>query len=148
MQNEPLLILLADDDENDRLLFIDAFQELKIKTIVHTVRDGLEFMEYLKKKDARLPQLLFLDLNMPRKNGIECLKEIRANLALREIPVAIFSTSSSEKDINETFLEGANVYINKPNDFTRLTQVLNKAVMAAYSYQEPPFNIANFLLRI
>ncbi len=148
MQNEPILILLADDDENDRLLFTDAFQELKIKTIIHTVNDGLQLMEYLLQNKSKLPQLLFLDLNMPFKNGIECLKEIRSDLELREISVAIFSTSLAQKDIDETFIQGANIYINKPNSFNDLKAVLNKAVMTAYMYQEPPFNKANFLLMI
>ena len=148
MQNEPILILLADDDENDRLLFTDAFQELKIKTIIHTVNDGLQLMAYLLKNKTKLPQLLFLDLNMPFKNGLDCLKEIRSNLDLREISVAIFSTSLAQKDIDETFIQGANIYINKPNSFNDLKAVLNKAVMTAYMYQEPPFNKANFLLMI
>ncbi len=148
MQNEPILILLADDDENDRLLFTDAFQELKIKTIIHTVNDGLQLMAYLLKNKSKLPQLLFLDLNMPFKNGLDCLKEIRSNLDLRELSVAIFSTSLAQKDIDETFIQGANIYINKPNSFNDLKAVLNKAVMTAYMYQEPPFNKANFLLMI
>ena len=128
MNNEPILILLADDDENDRLLFTDVFQELKINTIIHTVNDGLQLMEYLLKNKTKLPQLLFLDLNMPFKNGLECLKEIRSNPDLRELSVAIFSTSLSQKDIDETFIQGANIYINKPNSFNELKEVLNKAM--------------------
>ncbi len=148
MLNDPLKILLADDDEGDRLLFTDAIEELKIKTIVHTVNDGIELMDYLAKKGNDLPHLLFLDLNMPFKNGMECLKEIRSNQNLREVSIAIYSTSASEKDIDETFLQGANIYINKPNDFNDLKQVLNKAVMTTYQYQSPPFNKENFLLRV
>lgn len=148
MENKPYHIVLADDDESDRLLFLEAFRELKIKTIIHTVNDGRELMDYLSQKDTRLPQLLFLDLNMPRKNGLQCLKEIRENDNLKNISVAIYSTSASEKDIDETFLYGANVYIKKPNDFGLLKQVLNQAVTAAWQYREPPFKISNFLLRI
>jgi CheY-like chemotaxis protein len=148
MQSDLLKILLADDDEDDRLLFTDALKELKIKTIVHTVNDGIELMEYLDKNDNNLPQLLFLDLNMPRKSGFECLKEIRSNHNLSEIAIAIYSTSLAEKDIEETYLNGANVYINKPNSFNTLKQALSTVVMSANLYQSPPFNIANFLLRI
>jgi len=148
MKNAPLHILLADDDEGDRLLFKEAFEELKIKTIVHTVNNGMQLMDYLTKKNTPLPHLLFLDLNMPRKNGLECLKEIKSNKNLKDISIAIYSTSASEKDIEETFRNGANVYIKKPSDFNMLKQVLDKAVRAAYQYQEPPFNRANFLLRI
>ncbi len=148
MENTPLHILLADDDESDRFLFKEAFEEMKVKTVVHTVNDGLQLMEYLSQENIPLPHLLFLDLNMPRKNGLECLKEIRSIEKLKDISIAIYSTSASEKDIEETFLFGANVYIQKPSDFSELKHVLNKAVMSAFVYQEPPFNKANFLMRM
>lgn len=148
MENMSLQILLADDEEDDRLLFTDALKELKVKTIVHTVSDGVELMDYLSKAANSLPHLLFLDLNMPRKNGFECLKEIRSNSKLNEVAIAIFSTSLSEKGIEETLINGANVYINKPNSFDELKQALNKVVVAAYTYQNTFFNKANFLMRI
>lgn len=148
MINESLNILFADDEENDRLLFVDALKELKINTIIHTVNDGVELMEYLNNADNILPQLIFLDLNMPRKNGLECLKEIRANYKLKDIAIAIFSTSMSEKDIEQTFMNGANVYINKPNSFEGLKQALDKVITTSYIYQNSFFNKANFLLRL
>lgn len=148
MLDKPLYILLADDEENDRLLFVDALNELKTKTIVQTVNDGVELMEYLTKAGNVLPQLLFLDMNMPKKNGIECLKEIKANDKLIDIAIAIFSTSLSENDIEETFINGANVYINKPSSFDALKQALNKVVVTAYTYQNTFFNKDNFLLRL
>lgn len=148
MDNEPFHILLADDDEGDRLLFKVAFSELKIKTIVHTVNNGMQLMEYLNMKDIPLPYLLFLDLNMLPKNGLECLKEIRSNENLKDILIAIYSTSNSEKDIEETFCQGANIYIAKPYDFNTLKQVLEKAVKTAYQYQDQSMQRENFLLRI
>ena len=148
MQNEPLQILLADDDESDRLLFKEAFAELKVNSIVQTVNDGVQLMEWLNRKNIRLPHLLFLDLNMPRKNGLECLKEIKRNEKLKTISIAIYSTSDNEKDMDETFLNGANVYITKPNDFNTLKQVLEKAVMTTHQYQDKLMKRENFLLRI
>jgi CheY-like chemotaxis protein len=148
MHNEPLHILLADDDEGDRLLFKLAFSELKIKSIVSTVNDGIELMEWLNMEVNTLPYLLFLDLNMPLKNGMECLKEIKSNNRLKDIFIAIYSTSDNEKDMDETFYNGANVYITKPNDFNLLKQILEKVVMTAYKYQEPGMIRDNFLLRI
>ena len=85
MEKTAIRILLADDDESDRLLFKDAFKELKIKTIVHTVNNGTQLMDHLAKNDIALPHLIFLDLNMPHKNGLECLKEIRSNKKFKEI---------------------------------------------------------------
>jgi CheY-like chemotaxis protein len=148
MNNEPFYILLAEDDEADRLIFTEAFAELKLKTNVNTVNDGIQLMEWLIKEEHRLPYLIFLDLNMPRKNGIECLKEIRSNERLKDIFVAIYSTSDNEKDMDETFLQGANVYITKPNDFNVLKQVLERAVMTAYQYEDQSFIRENFLLNI
>ena len=148
MENNPLLILLADDDKDDRLFFTEAFSELKIKTIIEIVNDGVELMQWLNEKQEHLPHLLFLDLNMPRKNGLECLKEIQSNEKLKNIPVAIYSTSDHKKDMEETFRNGANVYITKPFDFNTLKLVLEKAVMAAYQYQQVGMKKENFLLKI
>ena len=148
MKNIPFFILLADDDPDDRLLFTKGFSELKIKTVVYTVNDGIELMEFLTRKGGPLPKIIFLDLNMPRKNGLECLIEIKSNKKLKDIVIAIYSTSSSEKNIEETFQFGANIYIQKPADFKILKKVLDQAVMTSWHYQDPPFNKANFLLRI
>ncbi len=148
MEKEPLHILLADDDESDRLIFREAFAALKIKTIVSTVNNGVQLMERLNSEDNRLPHLIFLDLNMPRKNGLECLKEIKGNERLKDISIAIYSTSDNEKDIEETFLQGANVYITKPDNFNTLKKVLEKAVVSAYQYEDQSMIRENFLLRI
>jgi len=148
LKNNPLHILLADDDEADRLLFTVAFSELKFKTVVNTVNNGVELMESLHREDVRLPHLLFLDLNMPGKNGLQCLKEIRCDEKLKDIFIAIYSTSDNEKDMEETFRSGANVYITKPAEFNTLKQVLEKAVMTTYMYQEKSMNRANFLLKL
>lgn len=148
MGNKPLHILLADDDEADRLIFTEAFLELKIKTIVRTVNDGIQLMESLREKGTHLPYIIFLDLNMPRKNGLDCLKEIRSDEKLKDIFVVIYSTSDNEKDMEETFIFGANVYIAKPNNFDKLKQVLERAVATASIYQDQSMKRENFLLRV
>jgi len=148
VNREPLHILLADDDEADRLLFTDAFSELESKTIVHSVKNGTELMEWLSKEDVQLPDLLFLDINMPRKDGLECLKEIRSNEKLKKIIIAIYSTSDSEKDMDETFLNGANVYITKPSNFSVLKATLNTAVRTSHLYQDKTMDRENFLLKL
>jgi CheY-like chemotaxis protein len=148
MNNNPIQIMIAEDDESDRMNFTEALEELKLKTAVKTVNDGVELMDYLNEEENALPYILFLDLNMPRRSGLECLISIKTSARLKELIVAIYSTSSSEKDIEETYLHGANVYIKKPNDFTTLKEILHKVVSAAYVYREPPFNVENFLFKI
>ena len=148
MQADYIHIILADDDEDDRLFFTDAFGEMKINTKVHTYNDGVELMNYLNSDEAILPQVLFLDLNMPRKNGIECLHEIKANKKFDDIAIAIYSTSSSEEHIEETFVSGANIYIKKPNDFNTLKKVLADVVAINWQYHTSGLNKDNFLLRM
>ena len=93
MQNDTIYILLADDDEDDRLFFKEAFEEIKIKTNVIMVNDGVELMNYLSQNGNQLPHILFLDLNMPRKTGLDCLLEIKRLPHLQDIAIAIYSTS-------------------------------------------------------
>jgi CheY-like chemotaxis protein len=148
LDNSLLHVLIADDDESDRTNFTDALEESRIRTVVYAVKDGVELMEFLSKEETPVPNILFLDLNMPRKNGLACLKEIRSMEKLKDVAVAIYSTSSYEKDIEETFQYGANVYIRKPTDFDELKKVLYKVLSAVYVYREPPFSIENFLLKV
>jgi len=148
MNSDYINIALADDDEDDRLFFTDAFDELKLKSKVLLFKDGIELMEYLNDGDNTLPSLLFLDLNMPKKSGLECLKDIKATERLREMVIAIYSTSASEEDIENTFVKGANVYIKKPNDFEKLKKVLSEVVTTNWQYQTSGLNKDNFLLRL
>lgn len=148
MEKDYIHIILADDDEDDRLFFTDAFDELKMKTKVQTYNDGVELMEYLNSENSVLPHVLFLDLNMPKKNGIECLHEIKADKRFDDIAIAIYSTSSSEEHIEETFVNGANIYIKKPNDFNTLKKVLSDVVTINWQYHTSGLNKDNFLLRM
>ena len=148
MKHEELYVLLADDDDDDRLFFKDAIEKVKVKTVVNMVNDGVELMDYLNNSTTRLPNLLFLDLNMPRKSGMECLKEIRSNHKLKDLSIAIYSTSGLEKDIEETFVKGANIYIKKPNDFEELKSILDKVININWQYHTSGFNKENFLLNL
>ena len=148
MNPSPLHILLADDDEDDRLIFRDALNEVKVKTKVTMVNDGVQLMEYLQETEEELPNIVFLDLNMPRKGGIECLKEIRSDAKLKDLSIAIYSTSASEQDIEDTFIKGANIYIKKPNDFSTLVKVLGEVITINWQYHTSDLNKENFLLSI
>jgi CheY-like chemotaxis protein len=148
MDQEPLYILLADDDESDRLIFREAFEEIKVKTVVNTVNDGDELIRYLESPGTILPHILFLDLNMPRKGGMECLKEIKCNPRYKDIAIAIYSTSAAEKDVEETFVKGANIYIKKPGSFEKLKKILAKVVTINWQYHTSGLNRDIFLLNL
>ena len=148
MQHDPLHILLADDDKDDRLFFKYAMEELKIKTLVTIVNDGVQLINHLNQPDVVLPHVVFLDLNMSRKGGIQCLKEIRSDKKFKELAIAIYSTSGSERDIEESFIQGANIYITKPNDFDTLKKILAEVININWQYHTSGLNRENFLLRI
>lgn len=148
MQQDFILITLADDDEDDRLFFTDAFDELKINTVVNTVNNGKELLSFLNHPETVLPNIIFLDLNMPILNGIDCLKEIKLNDRFKDIAIAIYSTSSSEKDIENTFVLGANIYIKKPSNFNELKKILADVVTINWQYHTNGLNKDNFLLRM
>jgi CheY-like chemotaxis protein len=119
-------IVLADDDADDRAFFADALREVSIETELTTAIDGMELMSTLDENVTvpPPPHLIFLDLNMPRKNGYECLKEIRKTVKLRNIPVVVFSTSDSAHAIDTAYNLGANCYIRKPNSHELLIRVI------------------------
>ncbi|MGZ3921910.1 MAG: response regulator [Bacteroidia bacterium] len=135
MNTEKLHILLADDDKDDRFLFQEALNEIQYDTELKTVSDGEQLMSYLNEHIDKLPDVLFLDLNMPRKNGFECLSEIKINDQLERLPVIMFSTSyprdmNYEQDmIKMLYKIGAADYIRKPANFTELKEVIRISLM-------------------
>ena len=126
-QNAPLKILLADDDKDDRFFFEKALKEIPIATKLITVEDGEKLMNYLTENLEDLPDVLFLDLNMPRKKGSECLSEMKQNPKLKEIPVIIYSTSLHEEIATELYQNGAHYYLQKC-DFTELPKIIEQVL--------------------
>ena len=131
MNLKRLNILLADDDGDDCAFFTNALEALQLSTSLQIVNDGEQLMQLLNNESFKLPDVLFLDINMPRKNGLECLSEIKGNTKLKDLPVVIFSTSNSKDKISIVFKTGADVYIHKPGDFSQLKQVILHALPIA-----------------
>jgi len=131
MKLNELNILLADDDTDDCLFFKDAVTVFIPTANFTAVHDGDELMQLLSKETNKLPDMLFLDLNMPRKNGFECLAEIKQHQKLKTLPVVIFSTSNVHDEINAIFKTGADVYIRKPRNFDQLVNVIQHALKMA-----------------
>lgn len=130
--NKELKVLLADDDEDDRAFFIDALSEVAPKVRVDTVSDGEALLCKLRNGQPH-PDLIFLDLNMPIKNGTECLEEIRNDTLLQNIPIIIYSTSSSIDHIDETYRQGANLYVRKPDTYADLKMIAKKLLSLDWS---------------
>jgi len=135
-----ITILLADDDPDDRQLTRDAFKENRLANALATVEDGEELLEYLHRRGkykelegTPLPGLILLDLNMPRKDGREALKEIKAHPEFRRIPIVVLTTSKAEEDILRTYDLGVNSYITKPVTFKSLVEIVK--VLGRYWFE-------------
>ena len=124
MNVKQLNILLADDDTDDCLFFKDALEGIPISVELTAVHDGEQLMQLLNNQANRLPHILFLDLNMPRKNGFECLAEIKQNKKLNHIPVVIFSTSFEKEVVNKLYENGAKYFIRKPSEFLQFKKII------------------------
>jgi CheY-like chemotaxis protein len=133
-----LNILLADDDKDDRFFFNKILGELPVKTQLATVEDGEKLMAYLSNNETNLPDILFLDLNMPRKNGAECLEEIKADKNLEDLPVIIYSTSLHENVADQMYQMGAHYYIRK-TDLMELKKVIHQVLrlMLETNFERP-----------
>ena len=128
---KPITILMADDDADDRLMTKEAFEESRLVNDLRFVEDGVQLLDYLKRRgpyedpaSSPRPGLVLLDLNMPKKDGREALKEIKSDPNLRRIPVVIMTTSKAEEDIFRSYDFGASSFITKPVTFDRLVDLM------------------------
>lgn len=141
-------ILIADDDAEDRMLIRDALMESRLKNNLQFVNDGEDLVNYLLNKEQYSdkskyprPGLILLDLNMPRKDGREALREIKAHPVLRLIPVVVLTTSKAEEDILRTYDLGVSSFITKPVNFNSLVNIMNTLNKYWFEIVElPPFN--------
>ncbi|TVZ15454.1 response regulator [Maribacter sp. MAR_2009_72] len=145
MKEHKLHIALVDDDEDDRSFFEEAIEEINIATQLFLFENGQEILKFLNLNQPILPKLIFLDLNMPIINGLQCLKEIRSHNHLDLIKVAIYSTSSSSTDIESAFAEGANLYVTKPDSFKKLTEIIHNILRIDWSKSDKELTRDNFI---
>jgi CheY-like chemotaxis protein len=141
----PTNILLADDDDDDRLLFRDVLREYSKESNLSFAHNGEHLMTLLRSES--LPDVLFLDLNMPLKNGIECLEEIRGDEKLKNLPVVIFSTSAHPGTINQMYDIGAHLYVRKPNDFNALRRTIQAVLKKDWGHPSKP-PMEDFVLQV
>jgi CheY-like chemotaxis protein len=127
---DPIEVLLVEDDPGDVLLIREAFEDNKVANRLHVVADGVEALEFMRRTDgyadAPRPDLILLDLNLPRKDGREVLAEVKADTDLRTIPVVVLTTSEAEEDVLRSYDLHANAYVTKPVDFERFIGVVRQ----------------------
>lgn len=141
-----LHILLADDDRDDCLLFQEALNELLVSTQVTLAHDGEQLMQILTKKTNQLPDVIFLDLNMPRKNGFVSLEELKKDKELQHLPVIIFSTAYEPDIVDLLYKNGAQYYICKPASYKNLKKVIHQALTLIIQSPAIPPTRERFLL--
>jgi CheY-like chemotaxis protein len=145
MQSEKIHIILAEDDKDDQLFFKSAFKDLKIDYSLTICNDGNELTDYLNLK-AEIPDIIFLDLNMPGKNGMECLRELRANAKYRDTTIAIYTSFASNENHEESFVRGANIFIKKPRELSELKKILLEVIYINWQYMSDGLNKENFMI--
>ena len=127
---KPIQILLVDDDPGDTLMIKEAFEDNKVRNELSCVSDGVDALRFLRREgefaDAPRPDLILLDLNLPRKDGREVLAEVKADETLSRIPVVVLTTSEAEEDILRSYALHANAYVTKPVDFDRFIDVVRQ----------------------
>ncbi|MEA2169454.1 MAG: hypothetical protein QOF76_2754 [Solirubrobacteraceae bacterium] len=130
MSVEPIEVLLVEDDPGDVVLITEAFEDNKVHNILHVVSDGVEALQFLRHEGEyagkATPDLILLDLNLPRKDGREVLAEIKDDPDLRRIPVVVLTTSQAEEDVLRSYDLHANAYVTKPVDFERFIEVVRQ----------------------
>ena len=145
MKKKNLTILLADDDADDCFLFKEALEELPVSAQLTTVNNGEQLMHLLNNNEPT-HDILFLDLNMPRKNGFDCLAEIRQNKKLNDMAIVTISTSFEADTVSLLYKSGAQHYIRKPNEFTQLKRLIQNAITLTSNKVFTPVLQENFVL--
>jgi CheY-like chemotaxis protein len=142
-----LNILLVDDDADDHEFFLHAIAKAKVPVSlkIKTVKNGNEITHELMNGYGRLPDIIFLDINMPNKNGHQILEEIRQQKKLNDVAIAIFSGCATEYDICKAFQNGANLYIKKPDNLAQLIEMIEKVIALDWKEYRPFSNIENFV---
>ena len=147
-QGERIIILMADDDPDDCLMIKEALEESPLACDLYYVEDGEELMDYLNHRGkysapetSPTPGLILLDLNMPKKDGREALKEIKADQELKRIPIVVLTTSKAEEDIQRTYNLGVNSFISKPVSFESLVEIMKTLTKYWFEIVELPHTI-------
>jgi CheY-like chemotaxis protein len=148
MKNALTFILLADNNDKERLYLKDALENLRIKTFVQTVNNGEELLQYLTSPAAASPHILFIDQNVQGSAGDDYLHQLRNLDSTKDTSIAVYSANATDMDIERSFVGGANVYIRKPADFKVFRKKLENVLAMNLHYQSSGLNRDNFILSV
>lgn len=148
MTRECLNVMLMDHDEGNHIFFKNIFQDLKIRIKTRVFFTGHDMMNYLKSEKAIIPELLFMNFDVPEKNVLDCLTEIRACCKLSQMTVAVYSSNLSSDGEEEIFIKGANVLMKKPDNYKNLKKALTEIVTVNWQYHTSGLNKDNFIMKV
>lgn len=148
MNREYLSVILADDDEGNRIIFKKILKELKIGVKIQSFCNGENLMEYLNSQEALVPEILFMNYNISQKNSLECLSEIKTDFRFDNMVTAIYSEDLPENEIENVFINGANVFIKKKEDYVAMKKVLSEVITINWQYYTSGLNRDNFIMKV
>lgn len=148
MNKEYLNVILADSDEENQIVFKSIFKDLKIDVRIQNMYNGADLLEYLNNDESLVPEILFMNYDIPGKNSLECLEEIKMDFRFSNMTVAAYSDHLSEEETEGFFIKGGNVFINKPVEYKALKKVLSEVIAISWQYHTSGLNKDNFIMKI
>lgn len=148
MNREYLSVILVDDDEGNRILFKKILKELKIGVKIQSFSNAANLMEYLNSKEAQIPEILFMNYHISQKNSLEYVSEIKTDFRFDNMVTAIYSENLSETEVEEIFVNGANIFIKKKDDYNALKKVLSEVITINWQYYTSGLNRDNFIMKV
>lgn len=148
MNREYLNVILADNDEGNQVFFRNIFKDLKIGIKVQIFQNGEDLMEYLNSEEAHIPEILFMDYGIPVKNCLEYLQEIKIDFRFDHMVTAVYSDRLSESEIEDVFVNGANIFMKKPDNYSDLKKIISEVVTVNWQYHTSGLNKDNFIMKV
>lgn len=148
MNKEYLNVILVDDDEGNQIFFKNIFKDLKVGVKVQIFNNGRDLMNFLNSEDALIPEILFMKYDIPKKNSLECLEEIKIDFRFDQMVNVIYSDELSAGEEEDVFVKGANVFMKKPDNYADMKKVLSEIITINWQYHTSGLNKNNFIMKM
>ena len=148
MNKEYLNVILVDDDEGNQIFFKNIFKDLKVGVKVQIFNNGRDLMNFLNSEDALIPEILFMKYDIPKKNSLECLEDIKIDFRFDQMVNVIYSDELSAGEEEDVFVKGANVFMKKPDNYVDMKKVLSEIITINWQYHTSGLNKNNFIMKV